>query len=98
MSRIDELIGELCPDGVEFKELGSLLDYKQPGKHLVESIAYDASCATPVLTAGKTFILGYTDEREGIYPASPDDPVIIFDDSPQHLSGWTFRSRLNLRQ
>ena len=32
---------------------------------------------TPVLTAGKTFVLGYTDEVAGIYH---DLPVVIFDD------------------
>jgi type I restriction enzyme, S subunit len=80
MSRIDELIAEHCPDGVEFKELGELLDYEQPGKYLVDSTAYDDSYTIPVLTAGQTFILGYTDETNGIYPASPENPVIIFDD------------------
>jgi len=80
MSRIDELIAELCPEGVDSKELGELLDYEQPSKYLVESIAYDDNHATPVLTAGQTFILGYTDETDGIYPASPNEPVIIFDD------------------
>lgn len=80
MSRIKELIAELCPDGVGFKELGELLDYEQPGKYLVESTAYNGSYATPVLTAGQTFILGYTDETTGIYPASSKEPVIIFDD------------------
>jgi len=52
MSRIDELIAELCPDGVEHRALGELLMYEQPGKYLVESTNYDASHATPVLTAG----------------------------------------------
>ena len=33
----------------------------------------------PVLTAGKTFILGYTNEEKGIYEASKNS-VIIFDD------------------
>lgn len=80
MSRIDQLIAEHCPTGLGFKELGELLDYEQPGKYLVESIAYDDGYTTPVLTAGQTFILGYTDETDGIYPASPDNPVIIFDD------------------
>lgn len=37
------------------------------------------SILPPVLTAGKTFILGYTDETDGIYQASVH-PVIIFDD------------------
>src|SRR5690606_32258915 len=32
----------------------------------------------PVLTAGKTFILGYTNEQHGIF--KKDLPVIIFDD------------------
>jgi type I restriction enzyme S subunit len=36
MSRIDELIAELCPGGVEFRELNELLDYEQPGKYLVD--------------------------------------------------------------
>ncbi|WNY19065.1 restriction endonuclease subunit S [Xylella fastidiosa] len=77
---IDELIAALCPEGVEFKMLGELLDYEQSGKYLVASTAYDNSYWTPVLTAGQTFILGYTDETSGIYPASPQEPVIIFDD------------------
>lgn len=34
----------------------------------------------PVLTAGQSFILGYTDEKDGIYEADKDKPVIIFDD------------------
>ncbi|MRU34798.1 type I restriction endonuclease subunit R, partial [Xylella fastidiosa subsp. multiplex] len=61
MSRIYELIAALCPEGVGFKTLGELLDYEQPGKYLVASTASDNSYWTPVLTAGQTFILGYTD-------------------------------------
>jgi type I restriction enzyme S subunit len=80
MNRIDKLIAAHCPNGVELKELDELLDYEQPGKYLVSSTAYHDSYATPVLTAGQTFILGYTDETSGIYPASPENPVIIFDD------------------
>ena len=59
-------------------ELGSLLDYKQPTPYLVESTAYHDEYQTPVLTAGKTFILGYTNETFGIY--QEELPVIIFDD------------------
>lgn len=60
--------------------LNGLLKYEQPTKYLVSSKDYDDSYPTPVLTAGKTFILGYTNETEGIYPASEEEPVIIFDD------------------
>ena len=77
---IDHLVAELCPDGVEYRPLGELLAYEQPTKYLVSSKDYDDSYPTPVLTAGKTFILGYTNETEGIYPASEEEPVIIFDD------------------
>jgi type I restriction enzyme S subunit len=80
MNRIEELILQFCPDGVEFKELGEVLDYEQPTKYIVESTKYDNSFSTPVLTAGQTFILGYTDETNGIYLVSNERPVIIFDD------------------
>ena len=66
--------------GVPKVRLGDIVDYEQPTKYLVETAEYDDSYATPVLTAGKTFILGYTDEVNGVYVASAEDPVIIFDD------------------
>ena len=59
-------------------ELGKLLDYEQPTNYIVESTNYNDNYKTPVLTAGKTFILGYTDETEGIL--NDNLPVIIFDD------------------
>jgi type I restriction enzyme S subunit len=80
MNKIAELISRLCPDGVEFKTLDSLVSYVQPGPYIVSSTEYDAHYSTPVLTAGQSFILGYTNEEEGIYNASPQKPVIIFDD------------------
>ena len=43
-------------------ELGELLFYEQPGAYIVESTDYNDSYPTPVLTAGKSFILGYTNE------------------------------------
>lgn len=80
MSRIDEMIARLCPNGVEYKKLGEMLDYEQPGKYIVSSTDYDDSYPTPVLTAGQSFILGYTDDSEGIYDASKDNPVVLIDD------------------
>ncbi|MCC3273263.1 restriction endonuclease subunit S [Arthrobacter zhangbolii] len=80
MSRLQDLISWFCPDGVPFQPLSELLDYEQPGKYLVASTQYNDSFPTPVLTAGQTFILGYTDEVNGIYPASANKPVVIFDD------------------
>lgn len=60
----------------EKKKLGELLTYEQPIPYLVTDTNYKKS-GIPVLTAGKTFILGYTDETHGVYD---NLPVIIFDD------------------
>ena len=79
MKNLETLIQELCPDGVEFVKLGDILDYEQPTKYIVKCKDYQNE-GMPVLTAGQTFILGYTDETNGIFEASKENPVIIFDD------------------
>ncbi|APD51262.1 hypothetical protein AUF42_03555 [Francisella hispaniensis FSC454] len=60
------------------RELGDCLNYIQPSKYIVKSTEYNDSYKTPVLTAGKSFILGYTNEIDGVF--LKDLPVIIFDD------------------
>ena len=60
-------------------ELGEVLEYEQPTNYIVESTNYKNEYKTPVLTAGKSFLLGYTNEENGIFPAK-NLPVIIFDD------------------
>ena len=80
MSKIEEMIKRLCPNGVERERLDSLLDYEQPTRYIVNSTEYDSKYSIPVLTAGQSFILGYTNEDDGIYKASPQNPTIIFDD------------------
>lgn len=80
MSRINELTKEKCPNGVKYIKLKELVDYIQPTKYIVKSTKYDNNCNTPVLTAGQTFILGYTNENFDVYEASLNNPVIIFDD------------------
>lgn len=57
--------------------LKDTLNYERPDKYIVETEKYSNSYETPVLTANKGFILGYTNEKKGIYC---DSPVIIFDD------------------
>ncbi|WQU88967.1 restriction endonuclease subunit S [Helicobacter pylori] len=78
--RLKALLHTLAPDGVEFRKLGEVLEYDQPNQYCVTSKDFDESYPTPVLTAGKTFILGYTNEKDNIYQASKSSPVIIFDD------------------
>ena len=65
-------------EGWKNKPLSACLDYQQPTPYLVSDTNYSPAFKTPVLTAGKTFILGYTDEEHGIF--SQDLPVVIFDD------------------
>lgn len=60
----------------ESTELSNLLDYERPDLYIVESDNYKNE-GIPVLTANKSFILGYTNEKNNIYS---DVPVIIFDD------------------
>lgn len=65
---------------VEWKKLGDLLGFEQPTSYLVKSTEYDDSYQTPVLTAGQSLLLGFTNEKEGIFKASKERPCIIFDD------------------
>lgn len=80
MSKLKQLINELCPDGVKYSYLEEILDYEQPTKYIVKDTNYNDSFKIPVLTAGQSFILGYTNEESGIYEATKENPTIIFDD------------------
>ena len=71
-TRLPEFSGEW-----EVTRLGELLSYEQPTKYLVSSSEYSDANNVPVLTAGKIFILGYTNESEEIFS---NLPAIIFDD------------------
>ena len=74
--RFKDKNGKNYPDWEE-KKLGELLNYEQPTKYIVRSTEYSNDFDTPVLTAGKSFILGYTNEIDNIFQ---ELPVIIFDD------------------
>ena len=65
------------PDSWCFIPLEEVLEYEQPQKYIVDSTDYCDRFQTPVLTPGKSFIIGYTNETKGI---CSNLPVIIFDD------------------
>ncbi len=65
------------PKGWAMCRLEDIIEYEQPTAYIVKSTAYSDDFSTPVLTAGKSFIIGYTDETEGIYN---NLPCVIFDD------------------
>ena len=58
-------------------KLEDIVDYEQPQRYIVESTDYNDTYKTPVLTAGKSFLIGHTNETAGIFN---NLPVIIFDD------------------
>lgn len=58
-------------------KIKDFIDYEQPNGYIVESDRYNSKYSTPVLTAGQSFILGYTNESKGVYEKGP---CIIFDD------------------
>lgn len=72
-----EVNKETLPKGWTIAKFEDLLDYIQPTNYIVKSTDYKDTYPTPVLTAGKSFIKGYTNETEGIFTKLP---TIIFDD------------------
>ena len=71
----------------EYDEIRNMLHYEQPSAYLVNSTEYSEDYPTPVLTANKAFILGYTDEEQGVYDKGD---CIIFDDFTMDLKYVTF--------
>lgn len=77
----------IIPEDWEVKKLRDILDYEQPARYIVKSTKYDDGNEIPVLTANKAFILGYTNETEGVFTKVP---VIIFDDFTTDCKFVTF--------
>lgn len=71
------LLQKNIPKDWSVKKIKDLLDFEQPTKYIVESSSYTPTGKTAVLTANKSFVLGYTNETDGVYT---NTPAIIFDD------------------
>ena len=71
------LINRLTNGKIPNCQIGDVIDYEQPTSYIVNSDKYISNGTTPVLTANKAFVLGYTNEQEGIYDKGN---CIIFDD------------------
>jgi type I restriction enzyme S subunit len=59
------------------RSLGELINYERPDKYIVNNTEYSDYGDIPVLTANKSFVLGYTNESFGVFW---DFPIILFDD------------------
>jgi type I restriction enzyme S subunit len=78
-------------EGWVTKKLGELLKYEQPTAYIVTDTEYHPNNETPVLTAGKSFILGYTNETNNIFE---NTPVVIFDDFTTSCQYVDFRFKV----
>ena len=65
------------PEGWAVCTFEDILEYEQPQQYIVNSTDYSDEYEIPVLTAGKSFITGKTNEKSGVCKRLP---VIIFDD------------------
>ena len=59
----------------EQRKFGEVFTYERPDRYIVASDKYSDYYSTPVLTANKGFILGYTNEQR-----TYNHPCVIFDD------------------
>ena len=64
-------------DDWEQRKFENIFDYERPDKYIVKSDEYNDYSKTPVLTANKAFILGYTDESNTY---NKEKESILFDD------------------
>lgn len=71
----------------EMKRLGDLLTYERPDRYIVQCTEYEERGDVPVLTANKSFVLGYTNEVIGV---CRELPVIVFDDFTTDCKYVTF--------
>lgn len=63
-------------------QVKNCLKYEQPNKYIVNNTEYNDKNSTPVLTANKGFILGYTNETNNIYEKGD---VILYDDFTMNI-------------
>ena len=74
------LINEIFLDIDDYDIIVNVIEFEQPNKYIVSNANYEHKKTNdniPVLTANKAFILGYTNEKEGIYKKGE---CVIFDD------------------
>jgi len=72
-------------------KLEDALNYIQPTDYIVNSTKYNDGYKTPVLTAGKSFIIGYTNETNNIFDQLP---AIIFDDFTSSIQFVNFKFKV----
>jgi type I restriction enzyme S subunit len=89
MNNIDALIAELCPDGVEFKELGDIIEKVKGANRNLPKSKIKIEGKTPVYTQGANQKPdGYTDE---LNLSIEEVPVILYGDHTNVLKWITHK-------
>ena len=85
MSKLDELIKELCPNGVEYKELGEVcIIVTSPLK--LKKADYKIEGKIPIIDQGEEYVAGYTDLKKYL----PKDEYILFGDHSEIIKYVNF--------
>lgn len=80
----------------EQRKLGDVFKYEQPQSYIVESTEYKDCYEVPVLTAGQSFILGFTKETTGIKKLHKNVQLLSLMTSQHHLILLIFPSKLKV--
>ena len=81
MTHIEQMIQDMCPNGVEFKTLGEVCIVKTAPMKL-DKKEYQEQGLYPIVDQGQKFIVGYTDNAEALVPA---DDYVIFGDHTREI-------------
>ena len=85
MTKIEELLAELCPNGVVWKELGEVCDTVVSPIKLKRN-EYQSNGAIAIIDQGEEFIAGYIDIEKYL----PKDEYVIFGDHSEHIKFVNF--------
>ena len=88
MSRIDDLIAEHCPDGVEFAPVGDAVEVVATARGVQRS-QYGEGTLIPIVDQGQALIAGYTDDSS---VALANGEYIVFGDHTRAVK-WLFTNQ-----
>lgn len=74
-------------DNVEYKAFQEVIKHKQATEFIVKSKKYDDNYKILFLSAGDSFVLGYTNENDGIYEITSENSKLYLMISPPLFIG-----------
>ena len=81
MSKLQELIDHLCPNGVEFKPLGEIVSIVVAPKKFNKK-EYQETGLYPIIDQGKSLIIGFTNDSSSLLPPKE---YVLFGEHTRHV-------------